>query len=94
MSYCFTAEYTIMELLNNSSFAPFNSTKDLSDVTWTGLIQVNFEDKVSLLMWRKPGIRPGFGVWGMDRDVRYCLGRFRGGGYREITIKADWVNDR
>ena len=44
MSYCFTAEYTIMELLNNSSFAPFNSTKDLSDVTWTGLIQVNFED--------------------------------------------------
>jgi hypothetical protein len=44
MSYCFTSEYTIMELLNNSSFAPFNSTKDLFYVTWTGLIQMNFKD--------------------------------------------------
>jgi hypothetical protein len=30
--------------VKNSSFAPFNSTEDLSHVTWTGLIQVNFED--------------------------------------------------
>jgi len=28
----------------DSSFAPFNSTEALSNVTWIGLIQVNFDE--------------------------------------------------
>jgi len=29
---------------NNLCFTPFNSAEALSNVTWIGLIQVNFED--------------------------------------------------